>query len=272
MGISDLAHEDFLRWARETGFAELEALMLWRWDPDRRADDFPDSGDHYRGAAQSSLYGLQAGDDELAFATRLRANTHDDAGPEYSDEALASLYERVQRWLAISIPRWDYESAMAALRALPFHCHIHKYRPGPDSPGYDDGSWTSISQIGETFNGEVLSREHYEAVESAHIDTVLEMCRESGVTALEPLLHPDEERAGESVSLEEIRGRLRRLLREEDDAHLWRDADLSFYVVVGYDYHLYAGSRVECSAAVDLARSRGLHPEVGTPAPWLYTD
>jgi hypothetical protein len=270
--LSDLSHEEFLRWARDTGFAELAALMLWRWDPRDCADAFPESANFYWDKAQTTLYGLQAGDDQARFIQRLRANAGIDAGPAYATETLARLHARVERWLAISLPLWRHESELAALRSLPFHCHIHKYDPARQiGAGYDDGSWTSISDIGERFNGEVLTREQYEAVETAHVDTVLAMCRESGITTLEPIASCDERCEG-SIGVEAFAGRLRRILREEDGSSLWRDPQLRFYVAVGFDYHLYAGSHVTCPEAVELGRRRGLHPEVGAPSPWLDAD
>ena len=72
--LSELSDEEFLRWARETGFGELAELMLWRWDPRECADEFPSSSDRYEGRAQTVLYGLRAGDDASRFAQRLRTN------------------------------------------------------------------------------------------------------------------------------------------------------------------------------------------------------
>jgi hypothetical protein len=51
-----------------------------------------------------------------------------------------------------------------------------------------------------------------------------------------------------------------------------RDPQLRFYVTVGYDYHVHAGSHVPCPQAVELARDRGLHPVTGTVSPWLHDN
>ena len=122
--LDDLGDDEFLTWAREAGFAELAELMLWRWDPEDRAGHFPESAGWYVGTAQSTLYGLRAGDDRDRFVQRIRANAIDGTEPAYSDEALTELYDRVERWLGISPPLWRFHRDLAVLRALPFHCHL----------------------------------------------------------------------------------------------------------------------------------------------------
>jgi hypothetical protein len=273
LALSDLSHEAFLRWARETGFAELSALLLWRWDADGQADEFPDSADAYLGAAQTMLYGLRAGDGVDGFMERLRANRGPGGDPALLDDAtLRSLHTRIQRWLALSLPRWREESDLAALRELPFHCHISKYDRTRANAGYDDGSWTSISDIGSVFNGERLTRERYESVEAAHVDTILAMCQESGIAELEAMPWRSETRMRDSIQVEAFAPQLVLMLREQDDRSLWRDPQLRFYVSVGYDYHVYAGSHTPCPHAVELALRRGLHPELDGPSPWLSPD
>lgn len=57
---------------------------------------------------------------------------------------------------------WHVEAERAALAALPFHWHLSKYDPAKSISGhYDDGTWTSISDIGASFNGVEPTREAY---------------------------------------------------------------------------------------------------------------
>jgi len=218
------------------------------------------------------LHGLRAGDDVDRFTARVRANERAIADPAFLDaDTLQRLHARIQRWLALSLPLWRYNATLAALQALQFHCHISKYDPARSRQGYyDDGSWTSVSDIGKRFNGEVPTREQYERVEAAHIDTVREMCRESGITTLEPMPELFAEATQEALDVDAFAAQLRRMLRENDRHLLWRDPQLRFYVSVGYDYHVYAGSHVPCPRAVELAHHRRLFPEVVTHSPWPH--
>jgi hypothetical protein len=273
LGLSDMSHDEFLRWAREAGFVELAELLLWRWDPSDRAGKFPDSAGAYSGKAETMLYGLRAGDDRDGFVQRVRANRGPGDDPaSMDDDTLRSLHASIQRWLALSLPRWREQSELATLRALPFHCHVIKYDQARAQAGYDDGSWTSISDIGNVFNGELLTREHYERVEAAHVDTVLAMCRESGIFELEPMPWRSDQQTHQAIRVDAFAPQLRGLLREQDDRAVWRDPQLRFYVVVGYDYHVYAGSHVDCPGAIELAQRQGLRLEVNGPSPWLSPD
>jgi hypothetical protein len=43
-------------------------------------------------------------------------------------------------------------SDLATLRSLPFHYHVIKYDAARSMGHYDDGSWTSTSDIGDSLN------------------------------------------------------------------------------------------------------------------------
>jgi hypothetical protein len=158
---------------------------------------------------------------------------------------------------------------LAALRDLPFHVRLIKYDPARAlGQGYDDGSRTSISDIGREVGGRVLTADEYARVEQAHLDALREMATEAGVERL-TLRHLTDASRPLDESLEEVRS----ALREELDAGLWSDDDESFYIVVGFDYHVYCGSRRECPCGLAIARARGLHPRVDDgPSPWLDDD
>jgi hypothetical protein len=82
----------------------------------------------------------------------------------------------------VSAPHADL---LRDLRELPFHAHVIKYDPARSvGGGYDDGSWTSMSDIGQPFDGERLTIERYAAVEQAHLDVLRAMARESGIDRL----------------------------------------------------------------------------------------
>lgn len=159
------------------------------------------------------------------------------------------------------------DSVRQTLRGLPFHAHVIKYDPAFSLAGYyDDGSWTSVSDIGSSFGGVVLTAERYASVEAAHLDVLATMAEESGVEKLRRIdqqtLRPLDE------SLEEVRA----ALREDSDAWLWLNDEQPFYIAVSFDYHLYCGSHRPCDKGLAIARSRGLHPRLEGPGPDLNHD
>lgn len=62
---------------------------------------------------------------------------------------------------------------------------ITKYDPAKRINGiYTADDWTSISDIGQTFSGTILTREEYLAVESAHVRCVIEIYKLSNTPQL----------------------------------------------------------------------------------------
>jgi hypothetical protein len=157
---------------------------------------------------------------------------------------------------------------MSRLRSLPFHCHLIKYDPERSRRGYDDGSWTAMSDIGSAFEGSVLTMDEYLAVEQAHLDALRMMAVESGASTFTVGLN-----RGQTLSLDELLVQVRSALREEPQSgYWWNSQSLDFYVFVGYDYHLYVGSHLACGRGVDLALRSGLHPRLDEgPSPYLHS-
>jgi hypothetical protein len=66
-----------------------------------------------------------------------------------------------------------------------FGCEIVKYKPQYYKDGiYTKNEWISVSDIGSSFDGEVLTKEEYLRVEAAYVDTVKELLEISGVKFL----------------------------------------------------------------------------------------
>ena len=270
MPADSFADERFLAWAQETGFAELAEILLWRWDIDGIAADFPVDRAGYLGTAETTLYGLRAGDDDAAFKLRMRANTaHEADHPALADGVLDPLHAFVVAWAPRSFAEWARRTTLARLRTLPFHYHVVKYDPARSKAGFDDdGTWTSIADIGRTFDGVTLTREEYERVEAAHVTTILAMLDAADVDTLVPVIG-----AGEPVPRSAFERILVALLREGDLPPLYADADGRGYVAVGYDYHAYAGTDVDCAGIVEASRRLGLHVrDDDPPSPYLYDD
>lgn len=130
--------------------------------------------------------------------------------------------------------------------------------------GGDD--WTSISDIGKVFGGVVLTRETYERVEQAHLDTVHEVLAAAGVQSLtveEVEYHqpdPAPMQAGQVVPIEHLAEVLRPVLREEAWCRL---EGQGAFVHVGYDYYLWIGVPTFDESLRTAALARGL---------WLEDD
>lgn len=147
----------------------------------------------------------------------------------------------------------------------------HQFRVTKYNPVHrtDNGSfmledWTSSADIGRSFNGVVLTEAGYKAVENAYIDTALAFLREARVSQLvvvglenhdEAAVVPSE---GKVLALNEIPSVLSSILRE---LYWCKLESQQAYIHVGYDFYMYVGVPVVCSAAVALAKRSSLYVE-----------
>lgn len=155
---------------------------------------------------------------------------------------------------------------------VPHQYRVTKYDPDlRDSLGsYRAEDWTSRSDIGESFGGTVLTEEHYLSVEQAYVEAATAFLQEAGVGRLR-IVDVENHSVGATtpadqslLELEQIRGVLRSLLREEYWCKLEAE---SAYIHVGYDYCMYVGVPAECLGAEVLARRLGLFTEI-FPSPY----
>jgi small subunit ribosomal protein S1 len=171
---------------------------------------------------------------------------------------------------------------------LEYQFTVTKYDPGlrDDTGAFTGCDWTSMAEIGEAFNGHVLTRQRYEQVEDAYLRAVELFAAASGVNEL--LVRDPELPAGinlrvaslgatwpvpdlSPLSLHDLHDGLqvplavgvklvRAMLRESG---LWcrLEADGQFFAHVGWDYYLYIGSNQPCEQAVDQVRQLDLFVE-----------
>ncbi|WP_182376506.1 hypothetical protein [Nocardioides sp. WS12] len=265
--LQDLTREEFGRWSAEAGRAELATILLFRWDPDQAANEYPESSTAYESEAHSIVLGLWMNDDRETFGRRLRGNSRLRAEACVADEVLDDLWRLVDNWLPRSIGHWWRNTSMQRLRSLPFHCHLIKYDVEHAITHFDDGTWTSISDVGDSFNGVVLTMASYLMAEQAHLDSLRAMAVESGASRF----RVEVDRSA-TMGLDELMDQVRSALREEPACgYWWTSEDFDFAIIVGYDYHLYVASHVECSHGLEVARAAGLHPRVQDgPSPYLF--
>lgn len=147
-----------------------------------------------------------------------------------------------------------------------FEFRVTKYDPKHrDHRGaYTRDDWISVCQIGQTFNGVVLTQQEYQRVEDAYACVALAFLHEAGVLSLAVVGLENQESIplpfteGSLLDEAEVGRVVRRLLRAE----FWcRLEGAGSFVHVGYDYYMYVRVPVACPGAVTLARQLGLFPQ-----------
>jgi hypothetical protein len=124
--------------------------------------------------------------------------------------------------------------------------------------------WTSVSDVGKSFNGSVLTQHQYEAAENAYLLAIRQFAQESGVSAfriqkLEMFGDQFDYRLGQELSVDDSIQIARLALREE----LWCQlhSPRRAYIHFGYDYYVYLAVPKHCPQAITNAHSLGLFVE-----------
>lgn len=130
-------------------------------------------------------------------------------------------------------------------------------------------TWTSISDIGKSFDDGVLTLERYLRTESAYLEAVRLVYRDAGNP---PLSIRDLElpapglSEGATVEGEAVLEVVRMMLREETSCRLV--ADDVFFVHAGFDYYVYIGSTHLQDVTITKIESLGLRIQHGYPSPY----
>lgn len=167
------------------------------------------------------------------------------------------------------------------MKLLPkFGWRITKYNPAfrNENGAYLKDEWTSISDVGESFDSKILTKEEYQEVEDAYVSTALHFVSKSGIEFLQVSyvekrnLQKVEKKLFEDISYNprSIRKNLlvsgknsedvcRLILREIIWCRL--ESEGKFYIHFGYDYYLYIGSNIWSKEAIEYAEKNGLFIE-----------
>jgi len=164
---------------------------------------------------------------------------------------------------------------------------ITKYNPifnGSDGR-YENDEWTSISDIGKTFEGKMLSLESYKLCENAYIESIHLVMKANNVTSLKIQAlekrythdYPDMQekysksyieslKEGEIICYADIDFLVRLILREM----VWCKLIVkqSMFVHFGYDYYMYIGSKEKLVNEIEEMIRLGLFP-VEMQSPYL---
>ena len=134
---------------------------------------------------------------------------------------------------------------------------------------YRRDTWTSIGDVGGSFEDGELTLETYLRVEDAYVEAVAAFADGTGAERLVigELDYGEGLREGQVLSIAEARDVVRRMLREDVSCKL-QSPDGRFAVHVGFDLYMYIGSAEPCTAAVRDARASGLFVEEGGSSPY----
>lgn len=157
---------------------------------------------------------------------------------------------------------------------------VTKYDPAfrDERGAYLRDEWTSLSDVGKSFNGIELTYEEYRNIEDAYVSTALSFVSEAGLDALtvtylethgvsaartEDLrgidFDPKVARRGMRLSGGALADVCRLVLREI----LWckLGSENGFYTHFGYDYYMYIGSPTPSETSIAYGRQQGLFVE-----------
>ena len=115
--------------------------------------------------------------------------------------------------------------------------------------------WTSISDVGKSFSGQVLTMQKYEAMEQNYIDFVknaLQICgiNELEIIQLEKYSSRLEWENQQWINLQQISSFMKDCLREKCWAKL---VTKDFFLHFGYDYYMYISSNLNEQMLQELA-------------------
>lgn len=156
-----------------------------------------------------------------------------------------------------------------------FWRRISRYDPNQrDARGAFVGTtWTSITDVGEEFDGNTLTLSDYTLVENAYVDAMVGIGLECGVDELEVRNVDVGEGLSEGavVDLRQAKDIVRRMLREEVICALESPAG-DLVVHVGFDLYMYVGSSCRAERAIEAACAAGLYVDDNWPSPQSDTD
>jgi hypothetical protein len=148
---------------------------------------------------------------------------------------------------------------------------VNEYRVTKYNPAFRDqwdhytrAEWIMFKDIGKTYSGVLFTREEYERVEEAYVQTALSFLRESGlfsmrVAGLEnPRTQALDFQNDSILPLDRIGEIIRRILREEFWCRLERSER---FIHFGWDYYMYIGVPHPCPTAEARAVELGLYVE-----------
>lgn len=157
---------------------------------------------------------------------------------------------------------------MISLSPLPHSWRVSRYEEQLRGyPGWE--SWIHVSEVGDMFNGIVLSDEEYLRVENTYISAVVRFAVATSSSLFRVLYvgHQNADFAltpGQLVVRSDVGPIVRGNLRGELDCALESDNG-RLQIAFGYDLYMYVAADVPCETAVAAAEEDGLWFDTGAP-------
>lgn len=144
------------------------------------------------------------------------------------------------------------------------HYRITKYNPIFRKNGvYTKNEWTSISDIGQLFENNILTMNEYLKTENSYVNFYRNILADLFIHQMQiidlELRKKAEWKNNQYLMGEEIFVFIRQCLREECWAKLITE---STYIHFGYDYYTYMGTNIEFDKIESIARKYGLFAEI----------
>ena len=160
---------------------------------------------------------------------------------------------------------------MTWVRRLPYCWRVSRYSPELRIPDSKWESWIDVSQVGQTFNGLLLTSEEYQRVEDAYVHAAFQFALDTStqVFRIAYLGHQEE---GYALSPDQtllrsdlgpvVRGNLRGSL----DCGL-EGTEYGCQILFGFDLYMYVAASGPCPQAVTGTERGGLFVEPGVNPP-----
>jgi hypothetical protein len=146
----------------------------------------------------------------------------------------------------------------------------HQYRVTKFDPAnrneagnYTADEWYLHCQIGDTFDGVLLTEDEYLRVEDAYIATALRFHSDAGQPDIFAISVEDNRKLGAPaegslITSNQLPALCRAMLRGD---YWCRIEGRDFFIHFGYDFYMYIGACAATEHTLDFARSEGLFPE-----------
>ncbi len=148
-----------------------------------------------------------------------------------------------------------------------YQYRITKYNPiHRDKNGtFTKEDWLAFSDVGKSFNGEILTLAEYERTEKAYIETAIAFLSEAqipyinvnGVQNTKDVSKTVQD--GMSIEISSLKKLFTDVLRERYWCRFEKDDEV--FVHFGWDYYMYIGTKVYCGNAITFAYEKGLFVE-----------
>jgi hypothetical protein len=166
---------------------------------------------------------------------------------------------------------------MTSLPRQPYYWRLSRYEPELRARDTPWESWIDVSDIGESFNGIVLTEEEYLRVENTYIAALLRFALDVSATTFNMVHLGEDQEGGFALDADQVVVRsdlapiIRGNLRGQIGCAL-KSTDGRLQIGFGYDLYVYVAASSACEQAVAEAIRDGLWIDTDVPPVWWEND